>query len=60
MERTNENEWAPVPPGHPDRPAFEAKMRALGIKPATDWNWPDPAPVRRPGWWSRLRYFVGL
>jgi hypothetical protein len=50
-ERTD---WKPVPPGHPDRAAFEATMRALGIEPASDWTWPDPEPTPARGWRYRL------
>ncbi|HEX6373550.1 MAG TPA: hypothetical protein VF006_31785 [Longimicrobium sp.] len=60
LEQESGIEWKPVPPGHPDRPAFEAQMRAVGITPATDWNWPDREPVRRTGWWAWLRFRLGL
>jgi hypothetical protein len=54
-------EWRPVPPGHPDRPAFEARMKAMGITPATVWDdRPDRIVVRRSGWFARLRAKLGL
>ena len=48
----------PVPPGHPRRAAYEARMRSLGIQPATRWE-PrhDRRVFRKPGWreWIRTR-----
>ncbi|HEX5871202.1 MAG TPA: hypothetical protein VFY65_12335 [Longimicrobium sp.] len=53
--------WEPVPPGHPDRAAFEARMRELGVRPATSW---EPRPgrrvFRRPGWAAWLRARLGF
>ncbi len=52
------DELEPVPPGHPGRAAYEAKMLALGIQPATRWE-PrhDRRVFRKPGWreWVRAR-----
>jgi hypothetical protein len=43
--------WDPVPPGHPDRAAFEEKMRELGIRPATRWeSRADSRVFSKPGW----------
>jgi hypothetical protein len=50
--------WEPVPPGHPDRAAFEQRMRELGIRPAATWEpRSDRKVFRRPGWrdWLRSR-----
>lgn len=53
--------WEPVPPGHPDRAAFEAKMRELGIRPATSWEpRQDRKVFRKPGWRAWLRARLGL
>lgn len=53
--------WAPVPPGHPDRAAFEEKMRALGIRPATSWEpRQDRRVFKKPGWREWLRGRLGL
>jgi hypothetical protein len=53
--------WDPVPPGHPERAAFEERMRALGIRPASRW---EPRRERRvfsrPGWREWLRSRLGL
>lgn len=55
VEQESGMDWRPVPPGHPDRPAFEARMKALGITPATTWeDRPDRIVVRRSNWFSRL------
>lgn len=54
-------EWKPVPPGHPDRPAFEDRMKALGITPATMWDdRPDRIVVQRSSWFARLRAKLGV
>ncbi len=60
-EGVGHGEWRPVPPGHPDRPAFEAEMQALGITPATGWgDRGDRIIVRRSGWLGRLRARLGF
>lgn len=54
-------EWEPVPPGHPDRPAFEEKMHSLGIRPATRWEpRTDRRVFQRPGWRAWLRRHLGF
>lgn len=61
IDELERREWRPVPPGHPDRPAFEAEMRAMGITPATDWgDRPDRIVVRRSDWLSRIRARLGF
>jgi hypothetical protein len=52
--------WEPVPPGHPDRAAYEDRMRALGIRPATRWE-PrhDRKVFKKPGWRAWLRARLG-
>ena len=52
--------WEPVPPGHPERAAFEARMRSLGVLPATRWE-PrrDRKVFRKPGWRAWLRARLG-
>lgn len=47
-----------VPPDDPERLAFEAELRALGIRPAKKWNWPVREPIRRPTLWERIKYRV--
>jgi len=60
IDETTES-WEPVPPGHPDRVAFEEKMRELGVRPATRW---EPRPNRKvfqkPGWRAWLRARLGF
>lgn len=48
-----------LPPDHPERLAFEAELRALGLTPAKVWNFPRRSRVRRPDWRDRLRYHLG-
>jgi hypothetical protein len=61
LEQESGIDWKPVPPGHPDRPAFEARMKALGITPATVWDdRPDRVVVRRSSWIARLRARLGV
>jgi hypothetical protein len=61
VEQESGREWKPVPPGHPDRPAFEAEMRAMGITPATVWDdRPGRVIVQRSGWLGRLRARFGF
>lgn len=55
------DEWEPVPPGHPDRAAYEEKMRSLGIRPATRWEpRADRRVFKRPGWRAWLRSRLGF
>ena len=49
-----------VPPDDPHRLAYEAELRALGIRPAKKWNFPKRVPIRKPGLWERIRYRVSL
>jgi hypothetical protein len=49
-----------VPPNDPARLAWEAELRATGVRPARKWNFPDREPRRRPGIWARLRYRISL
>jgi hypothetical protein len=49
-----------VPPDDPVRLAFEADLRAMGVSPAKKWNFPERAPIRRPGLWKRIRYRIRL
>jgi hypothetical protein len=48
-----------VPPNDPERLAFEAELRARGIRPAKVWNFPNRKPIRRPDWRDWLRYHLG-
>lgn len=48
-----------VPPDDPDRLAWEAELRALGITPAKLWNFPVRKPLRRPDWRDWLRERLG-
>ncbi|NNC27864.1 hypothetical protein [Longimicrobium terrae] len=50
-------EW--VAPDDPWRLALEARMRAVGIRPATVWNWPVRKPIRKPDWRDWLRNRLG-
>lgn len=50
-------EW--VPPDDPWRLELEARLRALGHKPAKVWNWPVRKPIRVPDWRDRLRTLLG-
>lgn len=49
-----------VPPDDPERLAFEAELRALGIRPAKKWNFPRREPIKRPTLWERIRYRISL
>jgi len=64
VERERANERAAeadlperVAPDDPERLAFEAELRAIGVTPARVWNFPVRKPVRRPDWrdWVRNR-----
>lgn len=48
-----------LPPDHPERLAFEAELRAMGITPAKVWNFPTRRRIRRPDWRERLRDRLG-
>jgi hypothetical protein len=49
-----------VPPDDPDRLAWEAELRAIGVRPAKKWSSPNREPRRRPGLWQRIRYRISL
>jgi hypothetical protein len=49
-----------VPPDDPDRLAWEAELRAIGVTPARKWSAPAGKPVRRLGFWGRIKYRVSL
>lgn len=49
-----------VPPDDPGRLAWEAELRAMGVRPAKKWNFPDRKPRRRPGLWDRIKYRISL
>jgi hypothetical protein len=46
-----------VPPDDPERLAWEAELRSIGVRPAKVWNYPIRKPIRRPDWrdWVRSR-----
>jgi hypothetical protein len=48
-----------VPPDDPERLAFEAELRAMGVRPAKVWNFPHRRPLRKPDWRDWLRYHLG-
>jgi hypothetical protein len=47
-----------VPPDDPERLAWEAHLRSIGVQPATKWNFPIREPIRRPSLWEKLKYRV--
>ncbi|WP_420126770.1 hypothetical protein [Longimicrobium sp.] len=47
-----------VPPDDPDRLAWEAELRAIGVRPAKRWNFPDREPRQKPGVWASIKYRV--
>jgi hypothetical protein len=49
-----------VPPDNPGRLAWEAELRAIGVRPAKKWSSPNREPRRRPGLWQRIRYRISL
>jgi hypothetical protein len=49
-----------VPPDDPARLAWEAELRAMGVRPAKKWSFPEHEPRRRPGVWERIRYRISL
>lgn len=48
-----------VPPDDPDRLAWEAELRAIGVQPAKVWNFPARKPIRKPDWRDWLRNRLG-
>jgi hypothetical protein len=55
--RDDEDDGPPerVPPDDPDRLAWEAELRALGIRPAKKWSFPNREPIPRPTVWARIQ-----
>lgn len=49
-----------VPPDDPERLAWEAELRAMGVRPATKWNFPQRPPRRKPGLLDRIKYRISL
>jgi hypothetical protein len=49
-----------VPPDDPGRLAWEAELRAIGVRPAKKWSFPNREPRRRPTLWQRIRYRISL
>ena len=49
-----------VPPDDPDRLAWEAELRAMGVTPARKWCASAGTPVRRPGLWAKIKYRISL
>ncbi|HEX6038313.1 hypothetical protein [Longimicrobium sp.] len=58
--RDDEDDGLPerVPPDDPERLAWEAELRAIGVRPARKWNFPVREPFRRPSLWERIKYRV--
>jgi hypothetical protein len=58
--RPRESDYLPeiVPPDDPERLAWEAYLRSIGVRPATRWSAPIRTPVRRPTFWSKLKYRI--
>jgi hypothetical protein len=48
-----------VSPDDPERLAWEAELRAIGVRPARVWNFPRRKPIRRPDWRDWLRARLG-
>ena len=48
-----------MPPDHPVRMAWEAQLRAAGVRPARSWDWTPPPRVRKPGLLAKIRYRLG-
>ena len=48
-----------VPPDNPERLAWEAELRAIGVTPAKVWNFPDRKPLRKPDWRDWIRNRLG-
>jgi hypothetical protein len=55
--RDDEDDSVPerVPPDNPDRLAWEAELRALGIRPAKKWSFPNRPPLPKITFWTRLQ-----
>jgi hypothetical protein len=55
--RDDEDDGLPerVPPDDPDRLAWEAELRAIGVTPAKKWNFPLREPLPRPTVWERVQ-----
>jgi hypothetical protein len=49
-----------VPPDDPGRLAWEAELRAMGVRPAKKWNFPRRAPIKRPSVWEKIKYRISL
>lgn len=49
-----------VSPDDPARLAWEAELRAIGVRPAKKWSFPQREPRRRPGVLERIRYRISL
>lgn len=49
-----------VPPDDPARLAWEAELRAMGVRPAKKWSFPNREPRRRPNIWQRIKYRISL
>jgi hypothetical protein len=47
-----------VPPDDPERLAWEAHLRSIGVRPAAKWAVPARKPLRRPSLWERIKYRV--
>lgn len=58
--RDDEDDGLPelVAPDAPERLAWEAELRAIGVRPAKKWNFPIREPIRRPNLLKRLAYRV--
>lgn len=48
-----------VSPDDPERLAWEAEMRAIGVTPAAVWNRPVRKPIRKPDWRDWIRNRLG-
>jgi hypothetical protein len=48
-----------VPPDDPERLAWEAELRAMGLRPAKIWDFPVRKPLRRPDWRDWIRNRLG-
>lgn len=47
-----------VPPDDPERLAWEAHLRSIGVQPAAKWNFPLRVPARRPSLREKIQYRV--
>jgi hypothetical protein len=59
--REDEDDGLPelVPPDDPERLAWEAHLRSIGVRPAKKWNFPIREPIRKPGAWDKIRHRLG-